>query len=156
MRARAQSAPVAEPTDDDTIAARYVAQIDQRPRNALYERPNTPALLPDVKDKDVMPPARLPARARAQALTFESRSDHAAWGKRRASFVSLPPNFRVDPEPRRTGRGFCLSPPRTRPKTHCVQRSRTVELRCDGPVIAASGRMNRARSRVPAQRVAFT
>jgi hypothetical protein len=111
MRARAQSAPVAEPTDDDTIAARYVAQIDQRPRNALYERPNTPALLPDVKDKDVMPPARLPARARAQALTFESRSDHAAWGKRRASFVSLPPNFRVDPEPRRTGRGFCLSRP---------------------------------------------
>ena len=42
--------PVAGPTDD-TIAARYVAQIDQRPWNALYERPNTPALLPDVKDK---------------------------------------------------------------------------------------------------------
>ena len=40
---------MAEPTDYDTIAERYAAEIDQRPWNALYERPATLALLPDVR-----------------------------------------------------------------------------------------------------------
>jgi hypothetical protein len=35
-------------TDYDTIAERYAADIDERPRNALYERPATLALLPAV------------------------------------------------------------------------------------------------------------
>ena len=43
-----------EPTDYDTIAERYAAGIDQRPWNALYERPATLALLPDVAGKDVL------------------------------------------------------------------------------------------------------
>ncbi|MCK1492120.1 class I SAM-dependent methyltransferase [Bradyrhizobium sp. 180] len=42
------------PTNYDTIAARYAAQIDERPWNALYERPTTLALLPDVSQKDVL------------------------------------------------------------------------------------------------------
>lgn len=43
-----------EPTDYDTIADRYSAHIDQRPWNALYERPAMLALLPDVTGKDVL------------------------------------------------------------------------------------------------------
>jgi SAM-dependent methyltransferase len=42
------------PTDYDTIASRYANEIDQRPWNALYERPATLALLPDVTGKDVL------------------------------------------------------------------------------------------------------
>jgi len=42
------------PTDYDTIADRYVAEIDQRPWNALYERPATLSLLPEVAGKDVL------------------------------------------------------------------------------------------------------
>jgi SAM-dependent methyltransferase len=42
------------PTDYDTIATKYAAEIDRRPWNALYERPATLALLPDVRDKDVL------------------------------------------------------------------------------------------------------
>ena len=42
------------PTDYDPIAARYAAEIDERPWNALYERPATLALLPDVSGKDVL------------------------------------------------------------------------------------------------------
>lgn len=42
------------PTDYDTIASRYAAEIDERPWNALYERPATLALLPDVGGKDVL------------------------------------------------------------------------------------------------------
>lgn len=42
------------PTDYDTIASRYAAEIDARPWNALYERPATLALLPDVANKDVL------------------------------------------------------------------------------------------------------
>jgi len=45
---------MAESTDYDTIAERYAAEIDQRPWNALYERPATLALLPDVRGKDVL------------------------------------------------------------------------------------------------------
>lgn len=45
---------MAEPTDYDTVAERYAAEIDQRPWNALYERPATLALLPDVRGKDVL------------------------------------------------------------------------------------------------------
>jgi SAM-dependent methyltransferase len=45
---------MAEPTDYDTIAERYAAGIDQRPWNALYERPATLALLADVRGKDVL------------------------------------------------------------------------------------------------------
>jgi len=45
---------MAEPTDYDTIADLYVADIDRRPWNALYERPATLALLPDVHGKDVL------------------------------------------------------------------------------------------------------
>ena len=45
---------MAGPTDYDTIATRYASQIDARPWNALYERPNTLALLPDVNRKDVL------------------------------------------------------------------------------------------------------
>lgn len=43
-----------EPTDYDGIADRFAAEIDRRPWNALYERPATLALLPDVDDKDVL------------------------------------------------------------------------------------------------------
>ncbi len=42
------------PTDYDAIAARYAAGIDQRPYNALYERPATVALLPEVAGRDVL------------------------------------------------------------------------------------------------------
>jgi hypothetical protein len=42
------------PTDYDTIASRYAARIDERPWNALYERPTTLALLPHVGGKDVL------------------------------------------------------------------------------------------------------
>ena len=42
------------PTDYDTIATRYASEIDERPWNALYERPATLALLPNVEGKDVM------------------------------------------------------------------------------------------------------
>jgi len=42
------------PTDYDTIASRYAAHVDERPWNALYERPTTLALLPDVGGKDVL------------------------------------------------------------------------------------------------------
>jgi hypothetical protein len=42
------------PTDYDTIATRYAAKIDERPWNALYERPNTLALLPSVCGTDVL------------------------------------------------------------------------------------------------------
>jgi SAM-dependent methyltransferase len=42
------------PTDYDSIARRYAAEIDERPWNALYERPATLALLPDVNGKDVL------------------------------------------------------------------------------------------------------
>jgi SAM-dependent methyltransferase len=42
------------PTDYDAIADRYAAGIDERPWNALYERPATLALLPDVGGKDVL------------------------------------------------------------------------------------------------------
>ena len=43
-----------EPTDYDMIAARYAAKIDERPLNALYERPTTLGLLPAVSGKDVL------------------------------------------------------------------------------------------------------
>jgi SAM-dependent methyltransferase len=46
--------PMIGPTDYDSIARRYAAQIDERPWNALYERPATLALLPDVNGKDVL------------------------------------------------------------------------------------------------------
>jgi SAM-dependent methyltransferase len=42
------------PTDYETIAARYAAEIDERPWNALYERPTTLSLLPDVNGKNVL------------------------------------------------------------------------------------------------------
>jgi 2-polyprenyl-3-methyl-5-hydroxy-6-metoxy-1,4-benzoquinol methylase len=42
------------PTDYDSIAQRYAANIDEQPWNALYERPTTLALLPDVNGKDVL------------------------------------------------------------------------------------------------------
>jgi SAM-dependent methyltransferase len=45
---------VRETTDYDTIAARYAAGIDDRPWNALYERPTTLALLPTVNNIDVL------------------------------------------------------------------------------------------------------
>ena len=47
---------MAEPktTDYDTIAERYSAKIDERPWNALYERPATLGLLPKVTDIDVL------------------------------------------------------------------------------------------------------
>lgn len=41
-------------TDYDTIAERYAADIDDRPWNALYERPATLALLPAVDKQDVL------------------------------------------------------------------------------------------------------
>jgi SAM-dependent methyltransferase len=41
-------------TDYDTIAERYAADIDDRPWNALYERPATLALLPAVDKSDVL------------------------------------------------------------------------------------------------------
>jgi SAM-dependent methyltransferase len=44
---------VPEPTDYDSIAERYAAEIDERPWNALYERPATLALLPAVANLDV-------------------------------------------------------------------------------------------------------
>ena len=45
---------VPEPTDYDTVARDYSAKIDQRPWNALYERPTTLALLPPVDNIDVL------------------------------------------------------------------------------------------------------
>ena len=42
------------PTDYDSIARHYAAKIDDRPWNALYERPATLALLLDVNGKDVL------------------------------------------------------------------------------------------------------
>lgn len=52
---------VAEATDYDTIAERYSAMIDDRPWNALYERPTTLALLPAVNDTDVLMPVAVTA-----------------------------------------------------------------------------------------------
>jgi 2-polyprenyl-3-methyl-5-hydroxy-6-metoxy-1,4-benzoquinol methylase len=46
--------PMVGPTDYDSIARRSAAKIDERPWNALYERPATLALLPDVNGKDVL------------------------------------------------------------------------------------------------------
>jgi SAM-dependent methyltransferase len=43
-----------EPTDYDMIPARYAEKIDERPWNALYERPTTLGLLPAVSGKDVL------------------------------------------------------------------------------------------------------
>ena len=43
-----------EPTDYDTIPERYAEKIDERPWNALYERPTTLALLPEVDKTDVL------------------------------------------------------------------------------------------------------
>jgi SAM-dependent methyltransferase len=43
-----------EPTDYELIADRFAAGIDRRPWNALYERPATLALLPAVRDRDVL------------------------------------------------------------------------------------------------------
>ncbi|MER8367066.1 class I SAM-dependent methyltransferase [Mesorhizobium sp. M1348] len=43
-----------ETTDYDTIAGRYSAMIDDRPWNALYERPTTLQLLPSVDNIDVL------------------------------------------------------------------------------------------------------
>ena len=43
-----------EPTDYDAIAGRYAGEIDERPWNALYERPTTLALLPAVNSIDVL------------------------------------------------------------------------------------------------------
>jgi SAM-dependent methyltransferase len=45
---------VPETTDYDAIAERYAAEIDERPWNALYERPATLALLPEVNKTDVL------------------------------------------------------------------------------------------------------
>src|SRR5258705_281875 len=45
---------VPETTDYDTIAEDYSAKIDERPWNALYERPTTLALLPTVNNTDVL------------------------------------------------------------------------------------------------------
>ena len=42
------------PTDYDAIACRYAAGVDERPWNALYERPATLSLLPDVRGKDIL------------------------------------------------------------------------------------------------------
>jgi SAM-dependent methyltransferase len=42
------------PTDYDTIASRYAAGVDERSWNALYERPATLALLPDIRSKDIL------------------------------------------------------------------------------------------------------
>ena len=42
------------PTDYDGIAGQYAAGVDERPWNALYERPATLALLPEVNGKDVL------------------------------------------------------------------------------------------------------
>ena len=44
----------ADPTDYDVVADRYAAGIDARAWNALYERPATLALLPDVYGRDVL------------------------------------------------------------------------------------------------------
>src|SRR6266480_4194940 len=41
-------------TDYDDIAEQYATGIDARPWNALYERPATLALLPDVSGLDVL------------------------------------------------------------------------------------------------------
>jgi len=45
---------VPETTDYDTIAGDYSANTDERPGNALYERPTTLALLPTVDNTDVL------------------------------------------------------------------------------------------------------
>jgi len=45
---------MAVPTDYDTIASRYAAGVDDRPFNALYERPATLALIPDVGGRDIL------------------------------------------------------------------------------------------------------
>ena len=42
------------PTEYDSIATRYAAGVDERPWNALYERPATLALLPALADRDVL------------------------------------------------------------------------------------------------------
>jgi SAM-dependent methyltransferase len=42
------------PTDYETIASRYAAGVDERPWNALYERPATLGLLPEVGGKDIL------------------------------------------------------------------------------------------------------
>jgi SAM-dependent methyltransferase len=46
--------PMLSPTDYDSVARRYAENIDEQPWNALYERPTTLALLPDVNGKDVL------------------------------------------------------------------------------------------------------
>ncbi len=45
---------VPKTTDYDAIAERYSARIDDRPWNALYERPTTLALLPTVDNMDAL------------------------------------------------------------------------------------------------------
>ncbi|MEO8845607.1 MAG: methyltransferase domain-containing protein [Kofleriaceae bacterium] len=42
------------PTEYDAIATRYAAGVDERPWNALYERPATLALLPELAGLDVL------------------------------------------------------------------------------------------------------
>jgi len=44
----------ADPTDYDAIADRYAAEVDGRAWNALYERPATLALLPDMRGRDAL------------------------------------------------------------------------------------------------------
>lgn len=45
---------MSDTTDYDAIATRYAASIDDRPWNALYERPTTLSLLPPVDGLDVL------------------------------------------------------------------------------------------------------
>jgi ubiquinone/menaquinone biosynthesis C-methylase UbiE len=42
------------PTEYDSIATRYAAGVDERPWNALYERPATLALLPKLDGLDIL------------------------------------------------------------------------------------------------------
>jgi len=42
------------PTEYDSIATRYAAGVDERPWNALYERPATLALLPELAGLDIL------------------------------------------------------------------------------------------------------
>jgi len=45
---------LAGPTDYDDLAATYAARVATRPYNALYERPNILALLPNITGRDVL------------------------------------------------------------------------------------------------------
>lgn len=45
---------MARPTDYDDIAETYAAGVESRPYNALYERPNILALLPEVAGRDLL------------------------------------------------------------------------------------------------------